>query len=43
MFQNNVSVTGFYLRLQVKPTELGLIDRASPCPRIQYPKRCVLK
>jgi hypothetical protein len=26
----NVSETGFYLRLQVKPTLLGPIDRASP-------------
>jgi hypothetical protein len=26
----NVSATGFYLRLQVKPTQLGPIDRASP-------------
>jgi hypothetical protein len=26
----NVSETGFYLRPQVKPTQLGPIDRASP-------------
>jgi hypothetical protein len=29
------------LRLQVKPTQLGLIDRASPYR--DSPKRCVLK
>jgi hypothetical protein len=28
---HNVSETGFCLRLQVKPTQLGPIDRASPC------------
>jgi hypothetical protein len=28
--KHNVSETGFCLRLQVKPTELGPIDRASP-------------
>jgi hypothetical protein len=28
--KHNVSETGFYLRLQVKPTQLGPIDRASP-------------
>jgi hypothetical protein len=28
--KQNVSDTGFYLRLQVKPTQLGPIDRASP-------------
>jgi hypothetical protein len=27
---HNISETGFCLRLQVKPTQLGLIDRASP-------------
>jgi hypothetical protein len=34
IFQNNVSETGFCLRLQVKPTQLGPIDRASPEIRI---------
>jgi hypothetical protein len=29
-FSNNVSETGFCLRLQVKPTQLGPIDRAIP-------------
>jgi hypothetical protein len=29
----NVSETGFCLRLQVEPTQLGPIDRASPCLR----------
>jgi hypothetical protein len=29
--KHNVSETGFCLRLQVKPTQLGTIDRASPC------------
>jgi hypothetical protein len=28
--KNNVSEIGFYLRPQVKPTQLGPIDRASP-------------
>jgi hypothetical protein len=28
--KHNVSDTGFCLRLQVKPTQLGPIDRASP-------------
>jgi hypothetical protein len=27
----NVSETGFYLRLQLEPTQLGPIDRASLC------------
>jgi hypothetical protein len=47
--QNNVSVTGFCLRLQEKPSQLGPIDRASPYQvlpedgdKIQSPKRCVL-
>jgi hypothetical protein len=31
IFQNNVSETGFCLRLQVKYTQLGPIDRATPC------------
>jgi hypothetical protein len=31
--KHNVSETGFYFRLQVKPTEF----------QFQYPKRCVLK
>jgi hypothetical protein len=30
MFKTQLSETGFCLRLQVKPTLLGLIDRASP-------------
>jgi hypothetical protein len=30
----NVSEIGFYLRPQVKPTQLGPIDRASPYLRI---------
>jgi hypothetical protein len=29
MFQSNISETGFFLRLQVKPTQLGPIDRAN--------------
>jgi hypothetical protein len=28
--KHNVSQTGFCLRLQVKPTQLGPIDRANP-------------
>jgi hypothetical protein len=28
--KHNISETGFYLRLQVKPTQLGPIDRANP-------------
>jgi hypothetical protein len=31
--KNDVSETGFCLRLQVKPTELGAIDIASLCLR----------
>jgi hypothetical protein len=27
---SNVSETGFYLRLQVEPTQYGSVDRASP-------------
>jgi hypothetical protein len=35
---------GLCLRLQVKPTQLGPIDRTSPYrDRIQFPKRYVLK
>jgi hypothetical protein len=30
ILQNKVSETGYCLRLQVKPTQLGLVDRASP-------------
>jgi hypothetical protein len=30
LLKHNVSDTGFCLRLQVKPTQLGPIDRASP-------------
>jgi hypothetical protein len=37
MFQNNVSETGFYLRLQIKPTHLGPIDRSSPHLRTPVP------
>jgi hypothetical protein len=33
--EHNVSETGFCLRLQVKPTQLGPIDRASPYLRTQ--------
>jgi hypothetical protein len=29
--KHNVSETGFCFRLQVKPTQLGRIYRASPC------------
>jgi hypothetical protein len=36
---NNVSETGLCLRLQVKPTQLGPIDRASPYrPDRPYPQ-----
>jgi hypothetical protein len=31
--QNNVSETGFYLRLHVVSTQLGPVDRASLCLR----------
>jgi hypothetical protein len=37
IFQNTVSETGFCLRLQVKPTQLGPIDRASPSLRTLVP------
>jgi hypothetical protein len=30
MFQNNISDTGVCLRIHVKPTQLGPIDKASP-------------
>jgi hypothetical protein len=33
----NVSETGFCLRLQVEPIQLGPIDRASPCLRTPAP------
>jgi hypothetical protein len=33
--KHNVSETGFCLRLQVKPTQLGPIDRTSPGPQLQ--------
>jgi hypothetical protein len=38
--KHNVSEIGFYLRLQVKPTQLGPIDRASPYLRtpVSVPK-----
>jgi hypothetical protein len=29
--KHNVSETGFCVCLQIKPTQLGPIDRASPC------------
>jgi hypothetical protein len=35
IFQNNVSESVFYLRLQVKPTQLGPIDGARPYLRAQ--------
>jgi hypothetical protein len=35
--KHNVSETGFCLRLQVKPTQLGTIDRASPYLRTPVP------
>jgi hypothetical protein len=35
--KHNVSETGFCLRLQVKPTPLAPIDRASPYLRRQNP------
>jgi hypothetical protein len=37
LFKNIVSETGFCLRLQVKPTQLGPIDRASPYLRTPVP------
>jgi hypothetical protein len=37
IFQNNVSETGFCLCFLVKPTQLGLIDRASPYFRTPVP------
>jgi hypothetical protein len=37
MFRNTVSETGFSLHLQVKPTQLGAIDRASPYLRTPVP------
>jgi hypothetical protein len=40
-FSKYVSETGFCLRLQEEPTQLGPIDRASPY--LQFPKKCVLK
>jgi hypothetical protein len=42
IFQNNVSETGFCLRLQVKPTQLGPIDRASPYLRTESSLRNVV-
>jgi hypothetical protein len=35
--KHNVSETGVCLRLQAKPTQLGPIDRASPCLRTPVP------
>jgi hypothetical protein len=49
LLKNNISKTLFCLRLQVKPTQLGAIDRASPCLRrpeapvihcLQMSKKC---
>jgi hypothetical protein len=34
IIKHNVSDTGSCLRLQVKPTQLGQTDRASPYPRM---------
>jgi hypothetical protein len=31
LFKSNISETGFCPHLQVKPTQLGPFDRASPC------------
>jgi hypothetical protein len=42
MFQNSVSETGFNLRLQLKPTQLGPIDRASPYLRVYLDYRSEL-
>jgi hypothetical protein len=36
-FSKHVSESGFNLRLQVKPTQLGPIDRASPYLRTPMP------
>jgi hypothetical protein len=38
--KHKVSGTGFCLRLQVKPTQLGSIDRASP---LKYKQNGVFK
>jgi hypothetical protein len=35
--KHNVSETGLFLRLQVKPTQLGPVDRASPYLRVPIP------
>jgi hypothetical protein len=35
--KHNISETGFYLRLQVEPAQLGPIDRASPYLRTSVP------
>jgi hypothetical protein len=37
IFRNNISETGFCLRLQVKPTQLGPLDRTSPYLRTAVP------
>jgi hypothetical protein len=42
VFQNSFSETGFCLRLQIKPTQLGPIDRASPYLRIECSLRNVV-
>jgi hypothetical protein len=37
LLEQNVSETGFCLRHQVEPTQLGPFHRASPCLRWQNP------
>jgi hypothetical protein len=41
--KHNVSETGFCLRLQVKPTQLNQIDRASPYLRTNFLSRGISK
>jgi hypothetical protein len=36
-YKHNVSGTGLYLRFQVRPTQLGPVDRASPYLRTSVP------
>jgi hypothetical protein len=40
--KHDVSVTGFCLRLQVEPTQMGLIDRASQCTDTVQSSKCRL-
>jgi hypothetical protein len=40
--KHDVSETGFFLRFQVDPTQLGAIDRGIVCLGIQSPKLYVL-